>query len=181
MLEMRWNDEAAANAQSWADGCSLKHSHSAQRRISTSGCGENLYMASGKNSWSSAIQMWYDEVKDFKYGVGSFNGGVVGHYTQVVWYKSFQVGCAMAYCPDAKYKYFYVCQYCPPGNYGLKKPYTSGDTCSDCPNDCNDKLCTNPCPYNDMYSNCPQLTEKGCTDWSRPICPASCKCLTEIK
>lgn len=40
-------------------------------------------MSSAKTSWSSAIQAWYNEVKNFKYGVGSFNGGVVGHYTQV--------------------------------------------------------------------------------------------------
>lgn len=48
-----------------------------------SGCGENLYMSSYKNSWSGAIQSWYDEVKDWRYGVGSVNGGVVGHFTQV--------------------------------------------------------------------------------------------------
>lgn len=47
-----------------------------------SGCGENLY-SSFQNTWSNAIQSWYDEVKNFSYGVGSTNGGVVGHYTQV--------------------------------------------------------------------------------------------------
>lgn len=40
-------------------------------------------MSSQKNSWSDAIQSWYDEVKDWRYGVGSVNGGVVGHFTQV--------------------------------------------------------------------------------------------------
>ena len=48
-----------------------------------SGCGENLYMSSNKKSWSDAIQSWFDEVKDFQYGVGSINGKDVGHYTQV--------------------------------------------------------------------------------------------------
>ena len=33
---------------------------------------------------------------------------------QVVWYRSNKIGCAMAYCPNSQYKYFYVCQYCPP-------------------------------------------------------------------
>ena len=50
-----------------------------------SGCGENIYMSSGKSSWSDAIQAWYNEVKDWKYGVGSVNGGVVGHFTQVLY------------------------------------------------------------------------------------------------
>ena len=47
------------------------------------GCGENLYMASFKDTWSNAIQSWYNEVRDYRYGVGSINGGVIGHYTQV--------------------------------------------------------------------------------------------------
>lgn len=47
-------------------------------------CGENLYMSTAPSSWSDAIQAWYDEVKDFKYGVGATTkGAVIGHYTQV--------------------------------------------------------------------------------------------------
>uniref|UniRef100_A0A671VPG8 Cysteine rich secretory protein 3 n=1 Tax=Sparus aurata TaxID=8175 RepID=A0A671VPG8_SPAAU len=110
----KWSNEAAANAQKWANTCSMNHSPASSRTISTSGCGENLYISSFKNTWSNVIQAWYDEVADFQYGVGSTNGGVVGHYTQVVWYRSNLVGCALARCPNAQYEYFYVCQYCPP-------------------------------------------------------------------
>ena len=46
-------------------------------------------MSSDKRTWSNAIQAWYNEVKDFRYGVGSVNGGVVGHYTQVQLYSQF--------------------------------------------------------------------------------------------
>uniref|UniRef100_A0A8D3E0B1 SCP domain-containing protein n=1 Tax=Scophthalmus maximus TaxID=52904 RepID=A0A8D3E0B1_SCOMX len=136
MLQMSWNREAAANAQRWANTCSMNHSPD------TSGCGENLYMSSYQSSWSDAIQSWYDEVKDWRYGMGSVNGGVVGHYTQLVWYRSNQVGCAMASCPNAAYKYFYVCHYCPPGNYQYARPYKSGPPCGDCPNACDNKLCS---------------------------------------
>uniref|UniRef100_A0A3Q2DQ03 Cysteine rich secretory protein 3 n=1 Tax=Cyprinodon variegatus TaxID=28743 RepID=A0A3Q2DQ03_CYPVA len=141
MMKMSWNKEAAANAQAWAATCSMQHSSSSSREI-TSGCGENLYMSSSKNTWSNAIQTWYNEVKDYRYGVGSTNGGVVGHYTQVVWAKSNQVGCAMAYCPNSKYKYFYVCHYCPPGNYQYTNPYKSGPSCGDCSGACDNKLCS---------------------------------------
>ncbi|MGH0172801.1 UNVERIFIED_CONTAM: hypothetical protein FKN15_064004 [Acipenser sinensis] len=101
-------------------------------------------MSSSANSWDMAVQAWYDEVKDFKYGVGSTNGAVVGHYTQVVWYRSNKVGCAVAHCPGSKYEYFYVCQYCPPGNNqnSLTTPYKAGPSCGDCPNACDNKLCT---------------------------------------
>uniref|UniRef100_A0A8C5E1J7 SCP domain-containing protein n=1 Tax=Gouania willdenowi TaxID=441366 RepID=A0A8C5E1J7_GOUWI len=114
MLKMSWNREASANAQRWANKCIIKHSPPSKRKISTSGCGENIYMSSKKDTWSEAIQSWYDEEKNWRYGVGSVNGGEVGHFTQLVWYKSNQIGCAMAHCPNAGYKYFYVCHYCPP-------------------------------------------------------------------
>ncbi|KAF0023665.1 hypothetical protein F2P81_024295 [Scophthalmus maximus] len=129
-----------------------------------------------------AIQSWYDEVKDWRYGMGSVNGGVVGHYTQLVWYRSNQVGCAMASCPNAAYKYFYVCHYCPPGNYQYARPYKSGPPCGDCPNACDNKLCTNPCPYADQYNNCPDLKQQwGCSNKDvASWCPASCKCTTQI-
>ncbi|XP_008311260.2 cysteine-rich venom protein TEL1 isoform X1 [Cynoglossus semilaevis] len=175
MLKMSWNKEAEANAQRWANTCFMNHSLDSSREISTSGCGENLYMASSKNTWNDAIQSWYNEVKDWRYGVGSVNGQIVGHFTQIVWYRSNQIGCAMAYCPNSKYRYFYVCHYCPPGNEQFARPYKSGPTCADCPNACENKLCTNPCPYSDMYSNCPDMKEQiGCgnsqvASW----CPAS--------
>ncbi|KAM3602718.1 uncharacterized protein V6R79_009526 [Siganus canaliculatus] len=183
MLKMSWNNEAAANAQRWANTCSMNHSPKSARTIRSSGCGENLYMASWKNSWSNAIQAWYDEIKDWRYGVGSINGGVVGHFTQVVWYRSNEVGCAMAHCPNSRYKYFYVCQYCPPGNYQLARPYKTGPRCGDCPGACDNGLCTNPCRYTDKYSNCPGLARQwGCgnrqvASW----CKASCQCKSEIK
>ncbi|XP_029352836.1 serotriflin-like [Echeneis naucrates] len=182
MLKMSWNKEAAANAQRWAKTCSMKHSPESSRKISTSGCGENLYMASYKNTWANAIQSWYDEVKDWRYGMGSINGGVVGHFTQLVWYRSNQIGCALAHCPNSKYKYFYVCHYCPPGNYQYARPYKSGPSCADCPNACDNKLCTNPCPYADQYSNCPDLKQQwGCSNKDvASWCPASCKCTSQI-
>uniref|UniRef100_A0A3P9DTI4 Cysteine rich secretory protein 2 n=1 Tax=Maylandia zebra TaxID=106582 RepID=A0A3P9DTI4_9CICH len=171
-------------AQRWANTCSMKHSPASDRVISTSGCGENLYMSSFQNTWSNAIQSWYDEVKDFSYGVGSINGGVVGHYTQVVWYRSNQIGCAMAYCPNSAYKYFYVCHYCPPylinkANLKLLSPhqlnayYVLYAFLS---------LAANPCPFSDKYSNCPQLKQQwGCNNPTvASWCPASCKCTNQI-
>uniref|UniRef100_A0A8B9BGH7 Cysteine rich secretory protein 2 n=1 Tax=Anser brachyrhynchus TaxID=132585 RepID=A0A8B9BGH7_9AVES len=138
MLRMEWNLAAATNAQNWANQCSLSHSPSSQRKTNVD-CGENLYMSTAPSSWSDAIQAWYNEEKDFKYGVGATTkDAVIGHYTQVVWYKSYQIGCAVAYCPNSNYKYFYVCQYCPAGNRVdlMKTPYKEGKPCGDCPNAC---------------------------------------------
>ncbi|XP_049914591.1 cysteine-rich venom protein TEL1-like isoform X1 [Epinephelus moara] len=186
MMKMSWSSEAAANAQKWANKCTMKHSPDSSRTISSSECGENLYMSSGKKTWSQAIQKWTNEVKDWRYGVGSINGKVVGHYTQMVWHNSNKVGCGIAYCPNSTYKYYYVCQYCPPGNYQYARPYKSGRSCGDCPNGCDNKLCgsiasggtSQRCRYKDKASNCRSLKQQlSCkhglvASW----CPASCKC-----
>ncbi|XP_062406986.1 serotriflin-like isoform X2 [Sardina pilchardus] len=181
MLKMRWNSEAATNAQRWADTCSFEHSDPSAREINGRPCGENLYMASNNNSWSNAIQTWYDEVKDFKFGTGSINGATVGHYTQVVAYRSDQLGCGRASCPGSKY--FYVCHYCPSMTaFQDTRPYKSGTACGDCKKSCEDNLCTNPCPYFDQYDECPKLkTRWGCDDEHvAPWCPATCKCANYI-
>lgn len=47
-----------------------------------------------------------------KKGADEFERSVISTlHLQVVWYRSNQVGCAMATCPGGN---FYVCQYCPP-------------------------------------------------------------------
>ncbi|XP_039604047.1 cysteine-rich venom protein TEL1-like [Polypterus senegalus] len=142
MLKMKWNTEAAANAERWARTCSMNHSPSEQRRISKDSCGENLYMSSNERPWESAIQGWEDEKKDYVFGEPPKTGKVVGHYTQLVWASSNQVGCAVAHCPSSQFKYFYVCQYCPPGNFIKSNPYTLGASCSSCPKSCEKNLCT---------------------------------------
>ncbi|KAG7222715.1 hypothetical protein INR49_026324, partial [Caranx melampygus] len=182
MLKMSWNSEAEANAQRWANTCAMNHSPASSRKISsqvqTNEIMWRLAAIYGTRPWSEAIQSWYNEVRDYRYGVGAVNGGVIGHYTQLVWYRSNQIGCAMAYCPNSMYKYFYVCHYCPPGNYQYTHPYKAGPSCGDCPNACDNKLCTNPCPYADKYNNCPELKQQwGCSHQDvASWCAASCKC-----
>ncbi|XP_028648478.2 cysteine-rich venom protein-like [Erpetoichthys calabaricus] len=142
MIKIGWSTEAAANAEQWAKTCSMNHSPPKERTISKGSCGENLFMSSNAVPWDSAIQKWEDEKKDYVFGKDPQNGKVVGHYTQLVWASSNQVGCAVTYCPKSPYKYFYVCQYCPPGNYKNTNPYTPGDPCSSCPKSCEKNLCT---------------------------------------
>ncbi|XP_058409920.1 cysteine-rich secretory protein 3-like isoform X1 [Diceros bicornis minor] len=186
MLKMEWDSKAATNAQNWADKCLLRHSRSEDRVVGTRHCGENLFMSSRPISWSHAIQGWYDEVRHFTYGVGKNHpNAVVGHYTQVVWYSSYRVGCGIAYCPNQKsLKYYQVCQYCPPGNFVGKErtPYLEGKPCASCPNHCDNGLCTNSCEYDDVYSNCKDLAKKiGCKrTLTKNSCKAACQCPDKI-
>uniref|UniRef100_A0A8C6QM14 Cysteine-rich secretory protein 3-like n=1 Tax=Nannospalax galili TaxID=1026970 RepID=A0A8C6QM14_NANGA len=184
MLKMKWSSEAAVNAQKWANQCNYKHSDQEFRRLNIS-CGENLFMSSNPRPWSQAIQIWYDESREFIFDSGPTPpNAAVGHYTQVVWSTSFLAGCGVAHCPESSLAYFYVCHYCPAGNYvgKLYKPYKEGEPCASCPNDCDDGLCTNSCNYEDSYSNCPDLKETATCE--HPIvksgCKASCNCEGKI-
>lgn len=47
-------------------------------------CGENLFMSSAPFSWPDVLQTWYNEEKNFEYGIGAkTKGAMFGHYTQV--------------------------------------------------------------------------------------------------
>ncbi|XP_032196115.1 cysteine-rich secretory protein 2-like [Mustela erminea] len=185
MLRMEWNREAAANAQKWANKCTLEHSVPEERKTSTK-CGENLYMSSYPAPWSDAIQSWYDEHHNFVYGVGpKSSNAVVGHYTQLVWYSTYHVGCGIAYCPNQEnLKYYYVCQYCPAGNNVSKKntPYQQGTPCASCPGNCDNGLCTNSCEFEDLLSNCDSLKKTaGCGhELLKEKCKATCLCENKI-
>ncbi|XP_060113551.1 serotriflin-like [Heteronotia binoei] len=184
MLRMEWDPAAAENARRWARRCVFEHSPKDQRTVNGVGCGENLFMSSWPASWVEAIQAWFDEVKHFRFGHGSTTGEQIGHYTQIVWYRSNRLGCAVAYCPNRRWTYYYVCHYCPGGNIvgKINTPYEPGSPCGDCPNACDNKLCTNPCKYKNKYSNCKDLARSpGCNHKDvKKWCEASCLCKTEI-
>uniref|UniRef100_A0A182C5S6 Cysteine-rich secretory protein n=1 Tax=Phalotris mertensi TaxID=1260334 RepID=A0A182C5S6_9SAUR len=185
MLKMKWYPKAAVNAERWASLCVYDHSQNSDRVIDGIQCGENIYKSPIPISWTEIMQIWYDEYKEFVYGVGANPpGSVIGHYTQMVWYKSYRIGCAASYCLSSKYNYFYVCQYCPSGNFEgrIATPYKSGPTCGDCPSACDNKLCTNPCLRQNDFTNCPELVQQNSCqdDWTRSKCPASCLCKNKI-
>nr|ACE95060.1 CRISP toxin [Heloderma suspectum cinctum] len=186
MLKMTWSNKIAQNAQRSANQCTLEHTSKEERTIDGVECGENLFFSSAPYTWSYAIQNWFDERKYFRFNYGPTAQNVmIGHYTQVVWYRSHELGCAIAYCPhQATYKYYQVCQYCPGGNIRSRKytPYSIGPPCGDCPDACDNGLCTNPCKQHDVYNNCPDLKKQvGCGHPIMKDCRATCECLTEIK
>ncbi|XP_016956504.1 Golgi-associated plant pathogenesis-related protein 1 isoform X1 [Drosophila biarmipes] len=79
-----------------------------------SGFGENIYMASGGNlEGSDAVRSWYEEIRHFNWNNPSFQGNT-GHFTQVVWKSSTELGVGFARRGNTIY---IVCNYNPPGNY----------------------------------------------------------------
>ncbi|KAF8933757.1 hypothetical protein BGZ58_006129 [Dissophora ornata] len=101
---LTWNSKSATYGQKWLQQCKFEHSAGPH--------GENL--AAGYPNFKSAINAWYNEVKDYKYSKPGFSGQT-GHFTQVVWKSTKTVGCAKKFCPGSNW-YIYICEYDPPGN-----------------------------------------------------------------
>eukprot|EP00099_Drosophila_melanogaster_P017733 NP_608668.2 uncharacterized protein Dmel_CG16995 [Drosophila melanogaster] len=79
-----------------------------------SGYGENIYMASGGNlKGADAVRSWYEEIRQYNWNSPSFQGNT-GHFTQVVWKSSTELGVGFAKSGSTIYV---VCNYNPPGNY----------------------------------------------------------------
>jgi len=116
---LTWSDTLANNAQEWANylaslgGNTLQHSPN-------SGEGENLWLGtSGAFSYTQMVDLWGAEKQYFAGGTfpdvsSTGNWFDVGHYTQIVWENTTEVGCAIA---TAGGNDILVCRYNPPGNY----------------------------------------------------------------
>lgn len=115
-----WSVDLASQAQLWANKCQF----GADPALRGKNLGENIAMVSGTKTTSTEIvNMWASEVKNFKYGSRDNALMKVGHYTQIVWRDTTQVGCAMANCKSGGDSTFWVCNYSPGGNQNMAKPY----------------------------------------------------------
>lgn len=127
-------NEAKAYADVLAKNGKQKH----DPENAKNGYGENLFAHStDKNiSIEEAMVHWYDNEKVmYTYDTGDCNKSkapnkdtkVCGHYTQVVWQETKEVGCATSVYEDVNSSYYggsvYVCKYTKAGNVGNQKPY----------------------------------------------------------
>ena len=123
--KLEWSNRLAKNSLKWAKilkkRCSnnLKHSPKKYRK----GFGENLALYINQTvEASDVVDYWATEKEcfDFKTKKCIDNNCICGHYTQIIWRNTTEVGCAVVQCED---KQIWVCQYDPPGNYVGKETY----------------------------------------------------------
>jgi|GEM_PF-1037570 len=115
---LTWSATVAASAQEWANnlGANNKFEHGKSQY------GENLYMGSGNRGGSAAVQSWGTEKANYHgeaIGEGDFSS--YGHYTQMVWRTTTEVGCGSATTVDGGT--VWVCRYNPAGNLSGGKPF----------------------------------------------------------
>ena len=112
----------ASKCQTTANNCKSKQDliHSTDY-YNNEPVGQNLFLMGGAAPTGSYItEDWYSENVNYNYNTGeSKNGGEIGHFTQLVWKKSLNIGCAYAVGTWKGYNpsYFVCCNYFPAGNY----------------------------------------------------------------
>ena len=127
--QLTWSDTLADVAQAFAellaaDGCAFYHSGGDY--------GENLAMFGGQDATAQqVVDLWESEQPCYTYGrfmmgdVCTDNcdaDGQCGHYTQLVWRATLQVGCGVADCSGGFWE-IWVCNYSPAGNVVGQYPY----------------------------------------------------------
>lgn len=116
---IKWSDKVAAYAQNYA----AQRANDCKLQLSGGPYGENIAEASWNFSPTEAVKMWVDEKPFYDYGSNKCVGGHdCLHYTQVVWRKSVNLGCAKVQCKNNKW-FFVICNYDPPGNFKGERPY----------------------------------------------------------
>lgn len=111
-----WNAALARDAQGWADVLAKRGTLDHAERIEE---GENLWLGTrGAYTFEEMVGSWVEEKTFYKPGrfpdvVVRGDWSEVGHYTQLIWADTREVGCAIA---SNAADDFLVCRYNPGGN-----------------------------------------------------------------
>ncbi|ODQ63784.1 PR-1-like protein, partial [Nadsonia fulvescens var. elongata DSM 6958] len=106
--DLTWNDDLANYAKEYLDN----HNLCFQLEHSGGSYGENL---AGGFSTAAAIDAWYNEVSLYDFNKSEFSSAT-GHFTQVVWKGSTEVGCYTYQCGNVGFWWVVACEYYPRGN-----------------------------------------------------------------
>jgi uncharacterized protein YkwD len=152
VARLQWSGTLAASAAAWASKCqkdangNFCHQNTCGTKTSY---GENLSAGWRESNGQpvlpgrtadASVDAWYCEIAAYNYNAPAIVGGttsgctpVNGHFTQVVWKGTTQVGCAQATCSinsgsGPKQGTLWVCKYSPAGNINTPQQLTQNVT-----------------------------------------------------
>lgn len=121
-VDLTWSPNLAATAQTWANQLAAENRFYHSDRSQRQGAGENLATGGPPGAFSptALVDLWGAEQQYFIPGQ-PFSDRIsntgrwqdVGHYTQIIWRTTTEVGCGLATTPSRD---ILVCHYNPPGN-----------------------------------------------------------------
>ena len=123
---MRWNPALAADARAWADRLAANGGFQHAPENESDPEGENLWAGTrGYFAIEAMVGDWAGEKRYFKPGIfpdnsTTGNADDVGHYTQMMWRNSRDIGCALA---TGRGDDVLVCRYSAAGNYEGERPF----------------------------------------------------------
>ncbi len=114
---LRWSGHLADVAQDWADHlvATGQFAHRPEDPY-----GENLFETTGGTaSPEQVVGAWADEARTYDVATNTCRG-VCGHFTQIVWRGTREVGCGVV---GNESREVWVCEYDPPGNVIGYRPF----------------------------------------------------------
>ncbi len=116
VCDLKFNNDLQTIAQKYAEKLaatnSFKHSGNS---FNGDDLGENLYMQGGLAMVGELpTNSWYDEINDYSFNNPDKSKGDIGHFTQLVWKESEEVGIGCAQSSDGSF--YCVANYYPAGN-----------------------------------------------------------------
>ena len=121
LAPLKWDESLAADAEQWGEEMAARDyfEHSPDDPDAEEPQGENLWKGTrGHFAPEDMVGLWIEEKKHFRPGIfpavsrtGDYED--VGHYTQLMWRSTGQVGCAVTQSDDYDYL---VCRYSEAGN-----------------------------------------------------------------
>ncbi len=116
--DLKWSTELERIAKNWA----YHLSYTCKMVHSDHNLGENIFWANYRVSPKEVVNYWANERHYYDYQNNSCRENKkCGHYTQIVWRTTEEVGCGKALCRNGEE--IWVCNYRPAGNISNRRPY----------------------------------------------------------
>jgi len=121
---LTWSSRLAEAAQSYANECNFAHGAQGENLANHVKIVNGVPADPAATDREAFENTWYCEVNNYDFNNPQFVGGftsncqnVNGHFTQVVWKDTCELGCGRATCTiNGQQGTHWVCRYSPPGN-----------------------------------------------------------------